>query len=272
MPISTAPDSGRHPVLRHWLATTILAALAVVAGACSPASRDSASRDFASRESALRDSASRDSAPYTARVDTVVRVDTIVRVDTVYRDGVLRAEPIDPGMSRSNLPPSGSPAPDTIAPTVTASDLTYLRRRFLLIPVPGVRASQLVNTYDEARASGARRHDAIDILAPRGTPVLSVDAGRIAAIDTSERGGLSLYATDPSERFMYYYAHLDRYAAGLRVGKPLARGDTLGTVGTTGNAPVNTPHLHFAIMRLGDPRRWWDGTAINPYPLLGGGR
>lgn len=202
-----------------------------------------------------------------ARVDTIRVVDTVLRVDTVYQDAGMLAASIDPGIS---LP--DPPVTDSVSPAVTPSDLTYLRRRFLLIPVPDVRASQLTNTYDEARASGARRHDAIDIVAPRGTPVLSADAGRIAAIDTSERGGLSLYASDPSGRFMYYYAHLDRYAAGLRVGRPLARGDTLGTVGTTGNAPANTPHLHFAITRLCDPRRWWDGTAINPYPLLAGAR
>ncbi len=209
----------------------------------------------------------RDSVASATRVDTVLRIDTVVRVDTVYQDASTLAASMDPGLSL--------PAPtvsDSVSPAVTPNDLTYLRRRFLLIPVPGVRASQLTNTYDEARSAGARRHDAIDILAPRGTPVLSVDAGRIAAIDTSERGGLSLYASDPSGRFMYYYAHLDRYARDLRVGKPLARGDTLGTVGTTGNAPVNTPHLHFAITRLGDPRRWWSGTAINPYPLLTGGQ
>lgn len=206
-------------------------------------------------------------AALTARVDTIIRVDTVFRLDTVHK---LSG---DIGVSMgADLSLLDAPLPDSVAPFVTATDLTYLRRRFLLIPVEGVRASQLVNTYDEARASGARRHDAIDILAPRGTPVLSTDAGRITVIDTSVRGGLSLYASDPSGQFMYYYAHLDRYAPGIRVGQPLARGDTLGTVGTTGNAPPNTPHLHFAINRLGDPRRWWDGTAINPYPLLVGAR
>jgi peptidoglycan LD-endopeptidase LytH len=98
--------------------------------------------------------------------------------------------------------------------------------------------------------------------------VLSVDYGHIARIDTSDRGGLSLYATDPSGRFVYYYAHLDRYRAGLHDGMALGRGDTIGFVGTTGNAPPNTPHLHFAINRLDDPRRWWDGTPIDPRPLL----
>jgi murein DD-endopeptidase MepM/ murein hydrolase activator NlpD len=192
-------------------------------------------------------------------VDTVVLVDTVVRVDTVEgRASGERMETIigsGPGDAGDTLP-------------VNEADLSYLRGRRLLIPVVGVRASELPNTFDESRAAGARRHDAIDILAARGTPVLSVDHGRIARIDTSDRGGLSLYATDPSGRYVYYYAHLDRYRAGLRDGQALARGDTIGYVGTTGNAPVNTPHLHFAISRLGDPKRWWDGVPINPWPLL----
>ena len=89
-------------------------------------------------------------------------------------------------------------------------------------------------------------------------------------VDTSDRGGLSLYATDPSGRFVYYYAHLDRYRAGMRESVALRRGDTLGYVGTSGNAPINTPHLHFAINKLTTPKRWWDGAAINPWPLLTG--
>jgi peptidoglycan LD-endopeptidase LytH len=188
-------------------------------------------------------------------VDTVVIVDTVLRVDTVVRSELA----IVPDMS---LPDTGTGA------TVTSADLAYLRSRRMLIPVAGARAADLPNTFDEARSAGARQHDAIDILAPRGTPVLSVDHGRIARIDTSDRGGLSLYATDPSGRYVYYYAHLDRYRPGLRDGGSLARGDTIGYVGTTGNAPPNTPHLHFAISLLGDPKRWWDGVPINPWPLL----
>ncbi len=177
----------------------------------------------------------------------------------------LPAEPVGP---ESTAAVAALDAPAMLNPELTEAHLAYLRSRQLLIPVPGVRGSELPNTFDEARADGARRHDAMDILAPRGTPVLSVDAGRIARIDTSDRGGLSLYATDPSGKFVYYYAHLDAYRRGLHDGQPLARGDTLGFVGTTGNAPPGTPHLHFAISLLGDPRRWWDGTPVNPWLLL----
>jgi hypothetical protein len=195
-----------------------------------------------------------DSAP-ARRVDTVVLHDTVTLVDTVVRRGLV-------GTMGLGGAASGSAA------GVTDADLAYLRGRRLLVPVAGARAAELPNTFDESRSAGARQHDAIDILAPRGTPVLSADHGRIARIDTSDRGGLSLYATDPSGRYVYYYAHLDRYRPGLREGQALARGDTVGYVGTTGNAPPNTPHLHFAISRLGDPRRWWDGAPINPWPLL----
>ncbi len=178
--------------------------------------------------------------------------------------------PAEPVAADSTSAVAALDSPAMLNPEVTVAHLAYLRSRQLLIPVPGVRGADLPNTFDEARSGGARRHDAIDILAPRGTPVLSVDAGRIARIDTSDRGGLSLYATDPSGRFVYYYAHLDAYRRGLRDGQSLERGDTLGFVGTTGNAPPGTPHLHFAISLLGDPRRWWDGTAVNPWLLLAG--
>ncbi len=212
-----------------------------------------------------------DSARAAARLDTAARIDTIVRIDTVFRD---RPAPAAAAGARA-VPAAGTPsgggaaaAPVGNAPPVTDADLAYLRTRHLLIPVAGVRAAALPNTFDESRAGGARRHDAIDILAPRGTPVLSTDDGRVARIDTSANGGLSIYAADPSGRFVYYYAHLDAYRPGLRDGQPLARGETLGFVGTTGNAPPGTPHLHFAISLLGEPSRWWDGTAINPFPLL----
>jgi murein DD-endopeptidase MepM/ murein hydrolase activator NlpD len=202
-----------------------------------------------------------------AIVDTLVRVDTVYRVDTVFPEPGLGLAPEPAPVVAPSSPAVGAPVSPAMA-SAAESDLNYLRSRKLLIPVAGVRPHQLPNTFDEARSGGARRHDAIDILAPRGTPVLSVDAGRVAKIDTSDRGGLSFYATDPSGRFMYYYAHLDRYRTGLREGTPLTRGDTVGYVGTTGNAPPNTPHLHFAINKLLDPKRWWDGEPINPWPLL----
>jgi murein DD-endopeptidase MepM/ murein hydrolase activator NlpD len=122
--------------------------------------------------------------------------------------------------------------------------------------------------FDEAR--GNRRHEAIDILAPRGTAVIAADDGVVKKLHTSGGGGLTVYQFDPEERFCYYYAHLDSYADGLHEGQKLHRGEILGYVGTTGNAPENTPHLHFALIRLGADKRWWKGTYVNPYPLLVG--
>ena len=136
----------------------------------------------------------------------------------------------------------------------------------LIIPVQGVRRSELRDNFDELR--GTARHGAIDIAAPRGTPVIAAGDGRVIKLFTSKAGGLTVYQFDPAERFAYYYAHLDRYATGLREGALVARGDLLGYVGTSGNAPPHAPHLHFAIFQLGPERRWWQGTPVNPYPYL----
>jgi murein DD-endopeptidase MepM/ murein hydrolase activator NlpD len=153
------------------------------------------------------------------------------------------------------------------APMPISDAIGALRRRNLLIPVEGVSASALQDTFDDARAIG-RRHDAIDIMAPRGTEVRAVDDGTIAKLFTSKAGGLTLYQFDPTQTFSYYYAHLDRYAPGLAEHQPVRRGELLGYVGSTGNASESAPHLHFAIARLDTDRSWWKGEPINPYPLL----
>lgn len=141
----------------------------------------------------------------------------------------------------------------------------------LLLPVAGVRADQLQDTYTDAR-SEARSHDAIDIMAPAGTPVLAVDDGTIAKLFNSKPGGLTIYQFDPRTEYAYYYAHLDRYADGLSEGQAVSRGDVIGFVGSSGNANPAAPHLHFAIFLLGPEKKWWQGTPINPYALLGGGQ
>lgn len=153
-------------------------------------------------------------------------------------------------------------------PRPTTSELLTLRAS-LRSPLPGLDLSKLTSNFDEARgAGGARRHDALDILAPRGTPILSAASGRLMRMFTSKAGGLMVYASDSTERFILMYAHLDGYAPGLHEGMRLERGDVIGYVGTTGNAPPNTPHLHFAIARVGDVKRWWDGMPVDPLPLL----
>ena len=137
----------------------------------------------------------------------------------------------------------------------------------LIIPVTGVFSRELRDTFTDARGSG-RVHDAIDIPAPRGTAVIAAAPGRVLKLFTSKAGGLMVYAADSTDRFILMYAHLDGYAPNLTDGAPLSRGQTIGFVGTTGNAPPNLPHLHFAIARSSDISRWWQGTAVNPYPLL----
>ncbi|MFL6195647.1 MAG: M23 family metallopeptidase [Thermoanaerobaculia bacterium] len=142
-----------------------------------------------------------------------------------------------------------------------------LGRRDLLVPVAGVARSALQDTFDDARSEG-RVHDAIDIMAPRGTPVVAVEGGRIVKLFNSDRGGLTVYQFDPTDSYCYYYAHLDSYAPGLREGMPVVRGQLIGTVGFTGNASPQGPHLHFAITRLSGDKKWWQGEALNPYPIL----
>ena len=143
-----------------------------------------------------------------------------------------------------------------------------LRERSLLIPVQGVAAAALRDNFNDARGGGLRVHHALDIMAARGTPVLAVEDGRIVRLHNGGAGGITVYQLDGSGRYGYYYAHLDRYADGLKEKQKVTRGDVLGFVGSTGNAPPNAPHLHFAIGRMDDEKRWWKWTPIDPKPLL----
>jgi murein DD-endopeptidase MepM/ murein hydrolase activator NlpD len=169
------------------------------------------------------------------------------------------------GPEGNALPPvaigAASVTPSLLARALPVPTLT------LLLPVAGAHIRNLSDNFDETRG-GTRRHEAIDILAPRGTAVLAAVDGPVAKLFTSQQGGLTVYQFDRAGEYCYYYAHLDRYAPGLAEGAALKRGDRVGDVGTTGNAPKDTPHLHFAIFRLGDAKRWWEGQPVNPFPLL----
>lgn len=156
-------------------------------------------------------------------------------------------------------PPGGSPR--------VAADREYLRDRRLMVPVDGVRPSELVDTYNAAR-SGGRRHHALDVMARRGTPVISADDGVVRRISTNALGGRTVYVVDHQQRFVHYYAHLDRYARGLREGQRVRKGDLLGSVGSTGNADRNAPHLHYQLLRYANARMWWAGDPVNPVPYL----
>jgi peptidoglycan LD-endopeptidase LytH len=146
-----------------------------------------------------------------------------------------------------------------------ATAVAHVRALFMPVAADSVR---LDDSFDAPRDGGVRRHQAIDILAPRGTPVLSAGDGRVLRLSKSTKGGITLYAADLDDQFVYYYAHLDRYHPSVYAGKPLMRGDTLGYVGTTGNSPKDVPHLHFQIMRMPADKKFWNGEPVNPYPLL----
>ncbi len=177
--------------------------------------------------------------------------------------------------TRSSVPPGAEAAGHRVTPDEAAVarpravPASQIAPSGLAIPVAGVRPEELVDTFADARGEG-RVHDAIDILAPRGTPVLAAADGEVARLFTSERGGLTVYQLSTDGRTVFYYAHLDGYAAGLAAGRRVARGETIGYVGDTGNAVPGNHHLHFALWTVEPGVSFWTGEPLNPYPLLSG--
>jgi murein DD-endopeptidase MepM/ murein hydrolase activator NlpD len=158
-------------------------------------------------------------------------------------------------------------------PPVTIAEGVTVGPAGLAIPVAGVKARQLSDTFTQARAGGARLHDAIDIMAPEGTPVVAAADGTVEKLFFSQGGGgVTVYVRSPDQRWTYYYAHLHSYAPGLAEGQRVKRGQPIGRVGHTGNASAEGPHLHLAINRMQPGEKWWQGSPINPYPLLAGRR
>jgi len=167
---------------------------------------------------------------------------------------------------------ASSPTPTNMSPAVAASatleaDLLSLRAKNLLIPVSGVSGGNLRDTFNDARSEG-RIHQALDIMAPSGTPVVAVADGTATRLHTSDRGGLMVYQMDSSSPYVYYYAHLQKYAEGIYEGKPVKRGEVIAYVGDTGNAGAGNYHLHFGISKVSAPGKWSGGEPINPYSLL----
>lgn len=158
----------------------------------------------------------------------------------------------------------------TFAADGAAMSDDVLAGRQLLFPLPEQERRGMADSFQDRR--GRRTHEAVDIVAPLGTPVLAVDDGRIEKLFLSAHGGKTIYHFDPSRTYAYYYAHLDRYADGFAEGAAVRRGDVIGYVGTTGNGAATAAHLHFAIFRLGPARQWWKGEAIDPYPYLASSR
>ena len=171
--------------------------------------------------------------------------------------------PADPAPDPMELPIPANPA---TAGAASADIAMLLHAKRLMVPVDGISPDRISDTFNARR--GQRIHSALDIMAPRGTRVLSVDAGKVWKIRSNNLGGLTVYAIDASERFVYYYAHLDRYAEGLAEGQTVQPGDMIGYVGTTGNAPPNAPHLHFQLLLYRGNGRWWDGEPLNPRQYL----
>lgn len=172
-----------------------------------------------------------------------------------------RTTPPEPALHpQDSLPPAPGADEAAVAP---------LMQRRLSPPLSNLKAGDIRDTFYQSRGGGERRHEASDLMAPRGTPVLAVDDGIVKKLFTSKPGGLTIYQFDSSNQYCFYYAHLDRYADGLAEGQYVRKGTIIGYVGSTGNADLNAPHLHFAILELGPEKHWWQGNKpINPYPLL----
>lgn len=189
--------------------------------------------------------------------------------DTSKATIILEPPAAEPAtISREAPVPQRPPRADSQSePLIGGDPIAELRRRTLDVPVAGIDRTALQESFNDFR-NGTQRHEGIDILAPRNTPVLAVEDGRIAKLFTSVPGGLTIYQSDPGNDYIYYYAHLERYADGMTEGMRVTRHQVIGYVGTTGNAPKDTPHLHFEISKLTSERQWWKGTAIDPYRVL----
>lgn len=200
-------------------------------------------------------------------------ISTAVLASTVFAASVLV-----PGQNVPPAPPAGAPPavqkkPAYIEPAISAQErealIDELRAKKLMIPVQGANPESLKGSFEQRR--GERMHRAVDFIAPRNTPIYATDRGTIARLFTSVAGGLTIYQTDPSGRFVYYYAHLERYADGLAAGQKVEKGQLLGYVGTSGNADPNSPHLHFAIWHT-TPDKVFNGIALDPYGVFTGSR
>lgn len=182
---------------------------------------------------------------------------------------ILEPPAAEPATVAREVPvPQRPPTADSQSePLIGGDPIAELRRRTLDVPVAGVERTSLQESFNDLR-NGTQQHQGIDILAPRNTPVFAVEDGRIAKLFTSVPGGLTIYQFDPGSDYIYYYAHLERYADGITEGMRVSRRQVIGYVGTTGNAPKDTPHLHFEITKLTSSKQWWKGTAIDPYRVL----
>jgi murein DD-endopeptidase MepM/ murein hydrolase activator NlpD len=162
--------------------------------------------------------------------------------------------------------------PSPPVPTIGGDPVAELRRRRLKLPIDRASIDAMKGNFAQPRGGGSRVHEAVDIMAPRNSPIHAVEAGTIARLFLSRTGGLTVYQFDPTRKYTYYYAHLERYADGLKEGQPVEVGQVIGYVGTSGNAPPNAPHLHFAIFEMTNEKQWWNGRPVDPYEVFRGVR
>lgn len=187
---------------------------------------------------------------------------------TVIAPGSLPAAPVVPtDLSEADLPLRPVQSAADAATTASAAATAAATAPKLLIPVEGMKLAQLSDNFDQPRGT-ERHHEALDIMAPKGTKVLAATDGKVAKLFDSKAGGLTIYQFDPNEKLAYYYAHLDKYADGLTEGAAIKRGDVIGYVGVTGNSSPTAPHLHFAVFELTPEKQWWKGTPLNPFPMM----
>ena len=221
------------------------------------------------------------------RILTIVVTATLTSLVWIVAGGSLIENATADGQRSTTRPADAAPSPTALqrAPGIAArseggaggsgldqtasTDGNERSAGDLMVPVLNVRPGDLTDTYSDSRGGGTRLHEAIDIMAPTGTTVVAAAAGEVEKLFRSDAGGKTIYVRSPDGRTIHYYAHLDEYAEGLREGQRVRRGQRLGTVGSTGNASEDAPHLHFAILRTTSDAAWWEpATAINPYPLL----
>lgn len=204
----------------------------------------------------------RSAAPAPEVVATAPPASNPAGVPATQIEGQLPPAPVvEPNLAEADLPLRPEPA-DGAAPAAPATVPGKL-----LVPVQGVKSAELTDTFYQPRGE-QRQHEALDIMAPTGTPVVAVADGKVVKLFQSKPGGLTVYQFDPGEQYAYYYAHLDRYADNIREGMDVKRGEIVGYVGATGNADPAAPHLHFAVVALTPEKQWWKGTPLNPFPLM----
>lgn len=207
------------------------------------------------------------------RLKTILTIIVTAAVTSLFWIVVYNGAALSGGGSPAANAVADLPPGKAVTATVEGPAQLVVGPAGLAVPVAGVSVRDLIDTYTQSRAGGARVHDAIDIMAPRGRPVVAAAPGIVEKLFFSEGGGgITAYVRSDDGQWIYYYAHLDAYAPGLREGQRVNRGDPVGTVGSSGNANPAGPHLHFAVHRMAPGEAWHEGTAVNPYPLLASGR